>query len=1255
MSDPKPQTNLYTIGGAVQADGGLYLPRVADDELLELCRTGNFSYVLTPRQMGKTSLMVRTAERLGEEGIQSVIIDLTAFGVQVTVEAWYLGLLAAIEEKLMFQTNVIEWWQARQEHGLTQRLVEFFKDVLLKEVKGRVVIFVDEIDTTLNLPFTDDFYAAIRYFYNARAHTPELKRLSFVLIGVATPGDLIRDPQRTPFNIGHRVDLTDFTMDEALPLAEGLGLPADEARSVLGWVMEWTNGHPYLTQRLCRAVAEAKREHWTQGDVDALVGSIFLGEMSEKDNNLQFVRDMLTKRAPDKSEVLTTYREVRRARRPVADEEQSIVKSHLKLSGIVYRKQGSLRVRNAIYSEVFDDHWVSQHLPINWAKRLQRAAIALVVLILLALIPLSVYAINRAWEAERKKAEAERNKEEADKQRQLAEAQRMIAEQERARAIEAKQQAEDAAEKEALAKAEAVKQRQFAEEQRARAEEEASRANKQTEIAKAREVEAAHLRQLALGGQLGAIAEVTRTQQPILLERSAIIARESILQSPDSPPVAGYQALYNALSLLPRPFAGFSTEFSATRTSFTPNREFLIVLSEDGLASRSNARETVYVLDPKNDYKEIPKLTRQFLKQNSYLSPDLTYLATVNKRAVTVVELTSGKEKPLTLKGEVRDFMLTDRGRYAAYVDEDDRTVHLLDVQANREVDSWQEAEGQTRVLTLSPTGKYLLTLTTVFSPDDKYMLEMITNEDLLVKRTSDFETVTATVKKAKLLLDFHPDSQFLAVVTENDVENDILQLVELESGRALATISQRDKIRQLRFSPDGKYLAALGTRMASVMKTTDAYEEVSRIIVSGLRDIDFGPNDKLVTVSDSKAVQIWETKSDEDFIYKTLEENIVESLLTPNGKYMAEVRSDDKKTVQIKIWDTAETRSGPVGIMNFEEDPKDIALSLDGKYVAATFDDVIRVWEVTRGRLLREIKAEGEVTTVAVGAGGKYVAAIIRGNPMNRAQVWEVATGNKYVSVEEEGLDFTPIFSPDAEYLAAGANNVRVIRLADRKTLATFNIEGRLGVQAMMFSSHGKYLAASSVEVKVWARDTGQVLTLLSAEGENFTENIVFSGNERYLAAAVEDDVAEVWDVEAALRDRTTPKDKTKKSIATIKPEVSVYSMALTSDGKYLAMIDRGDYARIWNLSSSREVARIPYSAMNSDDRIAFTGNNDTYLVMARDSGAAQIRLWKPDDLVRASCSRLILRTSDVPWEEYLDKQLLKNLKLLGDCPQGK
>jgi hypothetical protein len=191
-------TSLYTVGGTVQAGGGVYLARRADPEMLALCREGTFAFVLTARQMGKSSLMVRTAEQLYEEGIRSVIIDLTRIGKQVTADQWYVGLLVVIQEQLELGLDAADWWSRHGNQGPVQRMTRFLEEVVLAEVQERVVVFVDEIDTTLGMGFTDDFYAAIRYLYNARASNPELTRLSFVLVGVATPGDLIQDEKRTP-------------------------------------------------------------------------------------------------------------------------------------------------------------------------------------------------------------------------------------------------------------------------------------------------------------------------------------------------------------------------------------------------------------------------------------------------------------------------------------------------------------------------------------------------------------------------------------------------------------------------------------------------------------------------------------------------------------------------------------------------------------------------------------------------------------------------------------------------------------------------------------------------------------------------------------------------------------------------------------------------------------------------------------------------------------------------------------------------
>ena len=398
--------NIFTVGGTVQAGSGLYIARKVDEELLQLCRDHVFAYVLTARQMGKSSLMIRTAQRLADEGTRSAIIDLSQLGVQITDEAWYFGLIMTINRRLKLKTDVFAWWKAHAQLGFTQRMTQFFQEVLLEEIAAPVVIFIDEIDSTLSLPFTDDFFAATRYVYNARATVPAFKRLSFVLIGVATPSDLISDPRRTPFNIGQQVDLAYFTVEEAMPLADGFALPQDDAKEVLRWVIKWTGGHPYLTQRICQVIAAQQQGGFTEADVDRVVAGLFLGERSENDSNLRFVNDMLTRRAADPFAVLTTYQQIHQGRR-VPDDKQSATVTHLKLSGIVARRNGQLAINNLIYTTVFDRAWLKKQWPEHWLRRVPPAVLGLIAAVFVAVVLLSlfVFQTQRTEQAQRQSAQ----------------------------------------------------------------------------------------------------------------------------------------------------------------------------------------------------------------------------------------------------------------------------------------------------------------------------------------------------------------------------------------------------------------------------------------------------------------------------------------------------------------------------------------------------------------------------------------------------------------------------------------------------------------------------------------------------------------------------------------------------------------------------------------------------------------------------------------------------------------------------------
>ncbi|MFN8459073.1 MAG: AAA-like domain-containing protein [Anaerolineae bacterium] len=359
------RSDFFVAGGTLAPNVPSYVKRPADDELYELALKGDFCYVLTTRQMGKSSLMIRTARRLRVEGAHSAIIDLTEMGTSVA-DTWYLDLLTELADQLDLSVDPEAWWQERAALGHVRRFTNFLRDVVLTEIDGQIVIFIDEIDTTLRLPFSDDFFTAVRATHNARAKDAAFARLSFVLIGVAAPTDLIKDHTRTPFNIGHAIKLKDFTLTSATVLQDRLEkIYPGQGEIIFKRIHYWTGGHPYLTQKLCQTITQTEAEAWNNERIDALVNRLFLTEEARKETNLQFVQDSLREH-PLKRHLLTLYRQVYDGEK-MAEDERSPVQNQLKLTGRVRAEEGLLQVRCEIYRHVFNAAWIrAPFCPLMW-------------------------------------------------------------------------------------------------------------------------------------------------------------------------------------------------------------------------------------------------------------------------------------------------------------------------------------------------------------------------------------------------------------------------------------------------------------------------------------------------------------------------------------------------------------------------------------------------------------------------------------------------------------------------------------------------------------------------------------------------------------------------------------------------------------------------------------------------------------------------------------------------------------------------
>ena len=104
----EPPSKFYSVGGALQPGTPSYIERAADEELYKAIVASDFCYVLTTRQVGKTSLKARTAKRLQEEGFKTVALDMTMISGE-SADKWYYGVASYLSQELGIGDDLDAW------------------------------------------------------------------------------------------------------------------------------------------------------------------------------------------------------------------------------------------------------------------------------------------------------------------------------------------------------------------------------------------------------------------------------------------------------------------------------------------------------------------------------------------------------------------------------------------------------------------------------------------------------------------------------------------------------------------------------------------------------------------------------------------------------------------------------------------------------------------------------------------------------------------------------------------------------------------------------------------------------------------------------------------------------------------------------------------------------------------------------------------------------------------------------------------
>ena len=250
----RPRVPAYAVripppGGTLDADDPFYIePREAAAALAQVCDRERSStlVVKAPRQMGKSSLLVRLVAAALETGKRAVLIDLQIFGHHLREEGrLYSRFAAAICEQLELPCRVDDFWDSKSPEPMN--CTRFVERQVLPHV-GPTVLAIDEAERLIDSPFRDDFYGMLRSWHNLRGHPLKKawKALSMVLVISTEPSFLIQGAQ-SPFNVVDPLTLPPLTMQQVASLNQLHGAPLDDEQARA--LHDLVGGQPYLTRK----------------------------------------------------------------------------------------------------------------------------------------------------------------------------------------------------------------------------------------------------------------------------------------------------------------------------------------------------------------------------------------------------------------------------------------------------------------------------------------------------------------------------------------------------------------------------------------------------------------------------------------------------------------------------------------------------------------------------------------------------------------------------------------------------------------------------------------------------------------------------------------------------------------------------------------------------------------------------------------------------------------------------------------------
>jgi DNA-binding winged helix-turn-helix (wHTH) protein len=249
--DASTQGQLLPPGGAVPLDSPFYVARKTDEEFYKaIARRDSIVLVKGARQVGKTSLLARGLQRARESGAMVVLTDLQhpsgeAFS---SIEKLLLECGEQIAGQMNLKTRPHDMWS-----GLLSASANF-QNYLQREALGKIssplVWGLDEIDRLFGFDYASEIFGLFRSWHNRRALEPAgpWRRMTLAMAYATEAHLFISDLNQSPFNVGTKLTLDDFTSNQVAELNGRYGAPLKDESEIVRYI-DLVGGHPYLVQR----------------------------------------------------------------------------------------------------------------------------------------------------------------------------------------------------------------------------------------------------------------------------------------------------------------------------------------------------------------------------------------------------------------------------------------------------------------------------------------------------------------------------------------------------------------------------------------------------------------------------------------------------------------------------------------------------------------------------------------------------------------------------------------------------------------------------------------------------------------------------------------------------------------------------------------------------------------------------------------------------------------------------------------------